>query len=50
MELFSGGNDTFFVTPGSADSSIFTRDDAGEVDGMVMYTMEGNFDEAVKIS
>lgn len=50
VELFSEGNDTFFVTPESADSFIFTRDDAGEVDGMVMYTMEGNCDEAAKIS
>ncbi|MGC9436174.1 MAG: hypothetical protein ACP5C4_08910 [Methanomicrobiales archaeon] len=50
VELFSEGNDTFFVTPESTDSFIFTRDDGGEVDGMVMYTMEGNCDEAAKIS
>lgn len=35
VELFFEGNDTFFVTPESADSFIFTRDNNGTVDGML---------------
>jgi|MTBAKMStandDraft_1061839.scaffolds.fasta_scaffold10753_2 CubicO group peptidase (beta-lactamase class C family) len=50
VELFPDGNDTFFVTPESADSFIFKRDDRGEVDGLLMYTMEGSYDEMVKVS
>jgi CubicO group peptidase (beta-lactamase class C family) len=50
VELFFEGNDTFFVTPESADSFIFTRDDLGEVDGLLMYTLEGTYDEMVKVS
>ncbi|MDN7023815.1 serine hydrolase [Methanoculleus sp. FWC-SCC1] len=50
VELFYEGNDTFFVTPESADSFIFTRDTNGTVDGMVMYTMEGTCDAMVKVS
>ncbi len=50
VELFFEGNDTFFVTPESADAFIFTRDDNGTIDGMVMYTLEGAYDEAVKVS
>ncbi len=49
VELFFEGNDTFFVTPESADSFIFTRDNNGTIDGMVMYTMEGAYDEAVRV-
>jgi len=47
VELFFEGDDTFFVTPESADSFIFTRDDNGNVDGFNMYTMEGVIDQAV---
>jgi len=49
VELFFEGNDTFFVTPESADSFLFTRDDTGTIDGMVMYTMEGCYDEMMKV-
>lgn len=35
VELFYEGNDTFFVTPESADSVIFTRDSNGTVNGMM---------------
>jgi CubicO group peptidase (beta-lactamase class C family) len=41
VELFYEGNDTFFVTPESDDSVIFTRNVNGIVDSMKMYTMEG---------
>jgi len=50
VELFYGGNDTFFVTPESKDSFIFTRDDKGKIDGMDMYTLEGVTDKNVKMS
>jgi len=50
VELYFEGNDMFFVTPESADSFIFTRDDKGKVDGLKMYTLEGMYDEAVKVS
>jgi len=49
VELFYEGDDTFFVTPESADSFIFIRDENGEIDGMTMYTMEGVSDEMVKV-
>jgi CubicO group peptidase (beta-lactamase class C family) len=49
VELFFEGNDTFFVTPESADSFTFTRDDGGKVDGFNMYTLEGVYDRAVKV-
>lgn len=44
VELFPIGNDTFFVTPESNDSFQFTRGQDGSVDGLSMYTMEGNSD------
>jgi len=50
VELFFEGDDIFFVTPESADSFIFTRDDKGRVDGLNMYTMEGVTDRSVKVS
>jgi CubicO group peptidase (beta-lactamase class C family) len=50
VELFYEGNDTFFVSPESKDSFIFTRDDKGKIDGMDMYTMEGVTDRNVKVS
>lgn len=50
VELFYEGNDTFFVTPESNDSYIFTRDGSGNIDGMDMYTLEGAFDHNVKVS
>ena len=50
VELFFEGNDTFFVTPESADSFIFTRDRSGKVDGFEMYTLEGSIDRVVKDS
>ena len=50
VELFSGGNDTFFVTPESDDAYIFTRDAAGKVNGLKMYTMEGSYDESEKVA
>lgn len=34
VELFYEGNDTFFMTPESADSVLFTRDNNGTVNGM----------------
>ncbi|HUT38750.1 MAG TPA: serine hydrolase [Methanoregula sp.] len=49
VELFYEGNDTFFVTPESKDAFIFTRDDRGKVDGLMMYTLEGVNDKAVKV-
>lgn len=49
-ELFYEGDDTFFVTPRSADSFIFTRDNDGNVNGLEMYTLEGMYDGAVKVS
>lgn len=48
VELFYEGNDTFFMTPESQDSLIFTRNESGAVSGMKMYTMEGNYDDFVK--
>jgi hypothetical protein len=50
VELFHEGNDTFFVTPESNDSYIFTRDATGKIDGMDMYTLEGTSDHNVKVS
>ncbi len=50
VELFYGGNDTFFVTPESNDTFIFTRNSSGKVDRLKMYTMEGVFDESEKVS
>ncbi len=47
VELFFEGNDTYFVTPESADSFVFTRNDRGVVDGFVMFTLEGVHDKAV---
>lgn len=49
VELFFAGNDTFFVTPESNDAFIFTRNDTGLINGMKMYTMEGNIDSLAKI-
>jgi CubicO group peptidase (beta-lactamase class C family) len=49
VELFFEGDDTFFVTPESADSFIFTRDENGNITGFRMYTMEGVFDQAVLV-
>ncbi|MCX6699675.1 MAG: serine hydrolase [Methanomicrobiales archaeon] len=49
VELFFEGNDTFFVTPESADSFIFTRDGNGKIDGFNMITMEGYSDRVVKV-
>jgi CubicO group peptidase (beta-lactamase class C family) len=49
VELFHEGNDTFFVTPESDDAYIFTRDAAGKVNGLKMYTMEGSYDESEKV-
>ncbi len=49
VELFFEGNDTFFVTPESADSFIFTRDNNGKIDGLKMYTLEGMYDKAVRV-
>jgi len=48
-ELFFEGDDTFFVTPESADSFIFTRDKNGKIDGLELYTMEGMYDKAVRM-
>jgi hypothetical protein len=50
VELYSMGNDTFFVTPESSDAFIFTRDAAGKIDGMKMYTMDGSYDESERVS
>lgn len=50
VELFYEGNDTFFVTPESKDSFIFTRDASGKVDGLKMYTLEGSYDISEKVS
>jgi CubicO group peptidase (beta-lactamase class C family) len=49
VELFYEGNNTFFVTPESNDAFIFTRNAAGKVDGLKMYTLEGSYDESVKV-
>jgi len=49
VELFFESNDTFFVTPESADAFIFTRDNDGKVDGLKMYTLEGMYDKAVRM-
>ncbi|MHB8164098.1 MAG: serine hydrolase [Methanoregula sp.] len=50
VELFSEGNDTFFVTPESNDAFIFTRDDGGKINGLKMYNLEGSYDLADKVS
>jgi CubicO group peptidase (beta-lactamase class C family) len=50
VELFYEGNDTFFMTPESNDAFIFTRDAGGKVDGLKMYTLEGSYDKAEKVS
>ena len=50
VELFFEGNDTFFVTPESNDSFIFTRDGDGIVNGMDMYALEGTTDHNVRVS
>lgn len=50
VELFYAGNDTFFVTPESNDAIIFTRNETGLINGMKMYTLEGNFDSLAKIA
>jgi len=42
VQLFHEHNDTFFVTPESPDSFVFTRDASGRVDGFVMVTGQGN--------
>ena len=49
VKLFHENNDTFFVTSGSPDSFIFTRDNGGKVDGFNMTTGQGT-DRAVRIS
>jgi CubicO group peptidase (beta-lactamase class C family) len=49
VELFYEGNDTFFVTPESNDSFIFTRDAGGKIDGMDVYTLEGSTDHTAKV-
>jgi CubicO group peptidase (beta-lactamase class C family) len=49
VELFYTGNDTFFVTPESNDAFIFARDASGKINGMKMYTMDGSYDESVKV-
>ena len=49
VELFYEGNDTFFVTPESNDAFIFTRDAAGKVNGLKMYTLEGSYDGTDKV-
>lgn len=49
VELFYEGNDTFFVTPESNDAFIFTRNTAGKIDGLKMYTLEGSYDMAGKV-
>lgn len=50
VELFSMGNDTFFVTSESNDAFIFTRDASGKINGLKMYTMDGSYDESEKVS
>lgn len=50
VELFYMGNDTFFVTPESNDTFIFTRDASGEINGLEMYTMDGSYDASEKVS
>ena len=50
VELFYEGNDTFFVTPESKDSFIFTRDTSGKVNALKMTTLEGSSDESIKVS
>ncbi len=49
VELFYMGNDTFFVTPESNDTFIFTRDASGEINGLEMYTMDGSYDASEKV-
>jgi CubicO group peptidase (beta-lactamase class C family) len=49
VELYFEGDDTFFLTSRSADSFIFTRDEDGLVNGLRMYTLEGMYDNAVRI-
>lgn len=50
VELFYTGNDTFFVTPESNDSFIFTRNTGGKVDGLKMYTLGGTYDLSEKVA
>jgi hypothetical protein len=50
VELFYEGNDTFFVTPESNDAFTFTRNAAGKVDGLTMYTLEGSSDRSEKVA
>jgi CubicO group peptidase (beta-lactamase class C family) len=50
VELLYEGDDTFFVTPESNDAVSFTRDAAGNVTGLKMYTMEGSYDESDKVA
>ena len=50
VELFHESTDTFFVTPQAADSFIFTRDDNGNVNGFRMFTLEGLYDTAVRLT
>jgi CubicO group peptidase (beta-lactamase class C family) len=49
VELFYEGNDTFFMTPESKDSFIFTRNASGYVDGIRMFTLEGSVDRVPKV-
>ena len=49
VKLFHEHNDTYFVTPESPDSFIFTRDNTGRVDGINMTTGVG-IERAVKVS
>jgi CubicO group peptidase (beta-lactamase class C family) len=49
VKLFYEGNDAFFMTAESPDSFIFSRDNAGKVDGFNMTTGTGT-DRAVKVS
>jgi len=49
VKLFHEHNDTFFVTPESSDSFIFTRDTTGRIDGINMTTGVG-IERAVKVS
>lgn len=49
VELFYEGDDTFFITPQSADSFVFSRDDDGEVSGLRLFTLEGVYDSAARV-
>ena len=48
VELFHEEADTFFVTPESNDSFIFSRDENGDVNGLTMFTLGGAYDNAVR--